>query len=88
MDALPPNWINLGIAGLLAVAFIAAHMYTIKTVIPNMLTTFREELAIERAANATNIDKLAGRLGKVEEAINGLGGQEPPRHPFAQTRHP
>lgn len=75
MDQLPPNWINLGIAGLLAVAFIAAHLHTIKVTIPSLLERFGIELANERSANAGHIEKLLARLENVETAIRELVSQ-------------
>lgn len=75
MDQLPPNWINLGIAGLLAVAFIGAHLHTIKVTIPSLLERFGLELAAERAANASHIEKLLARLENVEGAIRELVSQ-------------
>jgi hypothetical protein len=83
VDQLPANYANLGIAGVLALAFIGAHLYTLKALIPAMLQRFSDELAAERAANGKHIEALLGRIDSIETKVDGLTRQGD-RRPFVR----
>lgn len=84
---------NLGFGGVLALI----HWWTVRVEIPRRdtearaerdaaLAAFRDEIKNERDANNAHVEKIVGRLEKVESAVIQLAQHGDRRRPFDQNQ--